>query len=100
MPKQTEHLTFTFVTDGVESALTQASAAAGDRAVTVVGGASVVQELLNAGLADELRVDVMPVVLGSGVRLLDNVAAERVQLEKLDVQDLGQRTTLRFRFSR
>ncbi|WP_338202617.1 dihydrofolate reductase family protein [Candidatus Nephthysia bennettiae] len=64
MPKQNEHLTFTFVTDGVESAVAQARTAAGDRAVQVVGGAGVVQQLLSAGLVDEFRVDVMPVAAG------------------------------------
>jgi len=64
VPKQNEHLTFTFVTDGVESAVAQARTAAGDRAVQVVGGAGVVQQLLSAGLVDEFRVDVMPVAAG------------------------------------
>jgi dihydrofolate reductase len=96
-PKQDERLTFTFVTDGVASAIQQARAAAGDGAVQVVGGASVVQQLLRAGLVDELRVDVMPVVLGGGLRFLENVDPERVQLEKIDVQEVGARTSLRFR---
>jgi RibD domain-containing protein len=54
----------TFVTDGVASAIHQAKRAAGDKNVQVVGGASVVQQLLRGGLVDELRVEVMPVVLG------------------------------------
>ena len=54
-PKQDNRLTFTFVTDGIKSAVAQATAAAGDRAVTVVGGPNVVQQLLHAGQADELR---------------------------------------------
>ena len=95
-PKQDEHLRFTFMTDGVGSAIEQARAAAGDRAVQVVGGASVVQQLLRAGLVDELRVDVMPVVLGGGLRFLESVDPERVQLEKVDVQEVGARTSLRF----
>ena len=69
MPKQDEHLTFTFVTDGVESAIAQATAAARDKAVQVVGGISVIQQVLRAGLADELHLDVMPVLLGTGRRL-------------------------------
>jgi dihydrofolate reductase len=96
-PEQDERLTFTFVTDGVASAIEQARAAAGDRAVQVVGGASVVQQLLRARLVDELRVDVMPVLLGGGIRLLENIDSERVQLEKSDVHDLGPRTSLSFR---
>jgi dihydrofolate reductase len=64
-PKQDEHLTFTFVTGGVESAVAHAKAAARDKAVQVVGGVSIAQQLLDAGLVDELHVDVMPVFLGS-----------------------------------
>jgi dihydrofolate reductase len=96
-PKQDEQLTFTFVTDGVESAVEQAKAAAGEKAVQVVGGAGVVQQLLRAGLVDELHVDVMPVLLGEGLRLFENVDPERVKLEKKDVQEIGPRTSLEFR---
>jgi dihydrofolate reductase len=95
-PKQDEHLTFTFVTDGVESAVAQASTAAGDKAVQVVGGVDVTRQLFEAGLADELRVDVMPVLLGGGLRLFED-GLEHVQLEKLGVQEVGQRTSLTFR---
>lgn len=98
-PKQDEHLTFTFVTDGVESAVAQATAAAGDKAVQVVGGVDVTTQLLEAGLADELRVDVMPVLLGGGLRLFED-GLEGVQLEKLDVQEVGQRTSLTFRIKK
>ena len=98
-PKQDEHLTFTFVTDGVESAVSQATAAAGDKAVQVIGGVDVTRQLLEAGLADELRVDVMPVLLGSGRRLFDN-GLEDVQLERLGVQEVGPRTSLTFRIRR
>jgi dihydrofolate reductase len=96
-PKQDEHLTFTFVTDGVESAVAQAMAAAGDKAVQVVGGVSVTEQLLLAGLVDELHVDVMPVLLGAGLRFLDHAGLERVELEKLGVQEVGARTSLSFR---
>jgi dihydrofolate reductase len=99
-PKQDEHLTFTFVTDGVESAVAQAKAAAGTKAVQVVGGASVIQQLLRTGLVDELHVDVMPVLLGAGLRLFDDKTLEGVGLEKIDVRETGQRTTIRFRVKR
>lgn len=95
-PKQDEHLTFTFVTDGVESAVDQASAAAGDKAVQAVGGVSVVQQLLRAGLVDELHWDVMPVLLGAGLRFFAE-HGESLQLEKIGVQEVGARTSLRFR---
>jgi dihydrofolate reductase len=65
--------TFTFVTDGIESALEQARAAAGDGDVAIAGGASTVQQYLAAGLLDELYLHIVPVVLGAGERLLENV---------------------------
>jgi len=68
--------TFTFVTDGIESALEQAQAAAGERDVAVGGGASIARQFLNAGLVDELRLHVLPVLLGSGLRLFENHLAE------------------------
>src|SRR3989442_15793530 len=64
-PKQDEHLTFTFVTDGLESAVAHATRAAGDGAVLVIGGVTFARAVLRAGLADELRIDVMPVLLFS-----------------------------------
>jgi len=61
-----------FVTDGIESAVTQAKAAAGSKSVGV-HGADTIQQLLNAGLLDEIAVDIAAVFLGSGVRLFDNL---------------------------
>ena len=63
--------TYTFVTDGIESALEQARAAAGDDDVLVAGGAEVVQQYLRAGLLDEIQLHVAPVLLGGGARLFD-----------------------------
>lgn len=98
-PRRNDRLWFTFVTDGLASAVRQASAAAGDRAVSVIGGASVNQQLLAAGLVDELRVDVMPVLFGAGTRLFDGTPSG-VRLEKTTVQEFGARTQLRFRVLR
>jgi dihydrofolate reductase len=61
-----------FVTDGIESALEQARAAAGVRDVVVGGGASAAQEYLGAGLLDELEIHLVPVLLGGGTRLFDD----------------------------
>ena len=63
--------TFTFVTDGIASAVEQARAAAGDKNVAVAGGGSLVRQVLAAGLLDELELHIVPVVLGTGMRLLD-----------------------------
>jgi dihydrofolate reductase len=99
-PKENERLTFTFVTDGVESAVAQAVAAAGEKAVTVIGGVDVIRQLLRAGLVDELHVDVVPVLLGSGIRFLDDPSLAGIRLEKAAVIEAGPRTSLRFRVVR
>jgi dihydrofolate reductase len=67
--------TFTFVNDGVESAIAQAKEAAGDRDVSIGGGASTVQQALAAGLLDELQISFAPLLLGGGVRLFDDLPA-------------------------
>lgn len=97
-PKETENLTFTFVTDGIESAISHAKAAAGDKEVNIIGAASTAQQCLEAGLADELHVDIMPVFLGGGLRPFEGIEEEQVQLERIRVMELpGGRTHLRFR---
>ena len=65
--------TFYFVTDGIESAMRQAQAAAGARDVVIGGGANVIQQALRAGLVDELELHLVPIVMGSGERLLDKL---------------------------
>src|ERR687883_1635912 len=70
--------TFHFVTDGIESALAQARAAAGDRDVSIAGGASTIRQYLAAGLIDELRLHVAPLLLGAGERLLDGLGDLKV----------------------
>ena len=69
--------TFTFVTDGIESALEQARAAAGDKDVTVAGGANVAQQYLAAGLLDELQIHIAPMLLGGGVGCSKAISAPR-----------------------
>jgi dihydrofolate reductase len=97
-PTETDDLTFTFVTDGIESAIRQAKAAAGNKEVNVIGAASTAQQCLKAGLADELHVDIMPVLLGGGLRPFEGLDAKQVQLERVRVMELpGGRTHLRFR---
>jgi dihydrofolate reductase len=75
---------YVFVTDGVESALAQAQAAAGDEDVEVGGGAEVVRQFLNARLLDELHIHLVPVLLGSGgVRLLEGVDPTELELARV-----------------
>jgi dihydrofolate reductase len=90
--------TFTFVTDGIESALAQAHEAAGDADVAIAGGAGTVNQYLAAGLIDELRLHVAPVVLGAGERLFEGVAD--VDLERLDVSGTDLVTHLSYRVPR
>jgi dihydrofolate reductase len=87
--------TFNFVTDGIESALEQARAAAGDKDVSVAGGASAIQQFLNAGLIDDFELHVVPLLLGDGERLFDGVD---VNLERTRVLESPSGVThLKFR---
>ena len=73
--------TFTFVTEGIETALEQARRAAGGKDVSLAGGASVAQQYLAAGLVDEMEISVAPTLLGSGERLFDGVGDDLHGLE-------------------
>jgi dihydrofolate reductase len=90
-PKETDKLTVTFVTDGVESAIAKAKAAAGDKNVVLIG-ASINQQCMNAGLCDELHMGIMPVLLGGGLRLFEHMDAARITLEKIRTFEAGERT--------
>jgi dihydrofolate reductase len=88
--------TYTFVTDGIESALAQASDAAGDKAVHIGGGAEVAQQYLAAGLLDELQVHVAPVLLGGGVRLFGEGATGKLERTRVVESPTGV-THIRYR---
>ena len=90
--------TFSFVTDGIGSALAQAREAAGDGDVAIAGGGATVNEYLAAGLIDELRLHVAPVVLGVGERLFDGVGD--FDLERLDVSATDLVTHMTYRVIR
>ncbi len=90
--------TFTFVTDGIESALEQARAAAGERDVQIAGGATAVQQYLAAGLLDQLYLHTVPVILGAGERLLDGVGDPA--LEVVDVVNGPGATHVKYRVVR
>jgi dihydrofolate reductase len=87
---------FTFVTDGVESAIRQARQAAGEKDV-VVSTASILQQGLKAGLIDEINLSVVPVLLGSGVRLFDHLGAKPIELEIIRAIQAPGVTHLAFR---
>ena len=75
--------TFSFVNDGIESALDRAREAAGDRDVRIAGGGATILEYLNAGLVDEFTIALAPVLFGAGVRLFEGVDASRIALEQV-----------------
>jgi dihydrofolate reductase len=87
--------TFTFVTDGIESAVEQARSAAGDKDVLVAGGAEAAQQVLRAGLLDEMQIHLAPVLLGGGTRLFHGVAD--LELEGTGVLGSPAATHLRYR---
>jgi dihydrofolate reductase len=87
--------TFTFVTEGIEAALEQARAVAGDRDVVIAGGASIAQQYLRAGLLEELQLHIAPILLGGGTRLFDD--GEPARLEPTRVVDSPAVTHLTFR---
>jgi dihydrofolate reductase len=95
-PKGNGKLSFTFVTDGIESAVSQAKNAAGGKDVQVIG-ANTIQQCLNAGLCDELQVDIMPILLGKGLRLLENIDTDKIKLERIKVEETTPaRTSITF----
>ena len=87
---------YTFVTDGVESAVEQAKIVAGDKGVAV-GAASIVQQCIKAGLLDEVTVNLVPVLLGDGVRLFDHLGPAPIELESTGVIEGSGVTHLSFR---
>jgi dihydrofolate reductase len=89
--------TYFFVTNGIESALAQARKAAGHKNVMVMGGANTIQQFLEAGLLDEMHLTLVPVLLGEGIRLFENMGTEHMELEKISVIDDPGVTHFRFR---
>lgn len=85
-PAGNDKLTLTFVTDGIESAISQAKTAAGDKMVQIIGGADTIQQSLNSGLCEELGIDIMPVLLGKGLRLFENIDTDKIKLERTSVE--------------
>jgi dihydrofolate reductase len=88
--------TFSFVTDGIESALDQARAVAGDKDISLGGGASVVQQYLAAGLLDEMLISVVPIFLGGGARLFDNLGDAKPSLEQVEAIEAPGVTHIRY----
>jgi dihydrofolate reductase len=89
--------TFTFVTDGIERALEKAKAAAGGKDVSIAGGANAIQQYLKAGLLDEMQIHVVPVLVGDGRRLFEDLGTEPIELEGIRVIDSKDVTHVQFR---
>jgi dihydrofolate reductase len=89
--------TFHFVTEGIESALEQAKEAAAGKDVSLAGGAGVVQQYLAAGLLDEMLISVVPILLGRGARLFENLGDARPSLEQVQAVEAPGVTHIRYR---
>ena len=90
---------YTFVTGGIRAALELAREAAGDRAVSVGGGARVIQQFLAEGLADEMQVHIAPVLLGAGTRLFEHLGSSLPRLEQTRVRESENATHIRYRLA-
>ena len=88
---------YTFITDGIESALEKARAAAGEKDIVLNGGANAAQQYLKAGLLDEINLYLVHVLLGQGIQLFENIGTELIKLEKISVTEAPGVTHLRFR---
>lgn len=91
---------FNFVMDGVVSAVEKAKAAAGEKQVTVVGGANLSRQIIKAGLFDELELSLVPILLGEGLRFFDELGTLEIGLEKVSTLEAGGMTHLRYRVKR
>lgn len=89
--------TFVFVTDGITQAVRRAQAAAGGKDVLVMGGPTIAQEAVRAGLVDEIRLHVVPVLFGAGIRLFDDLGTRQIELEPIEVVASPGATHLCFR---
>ena len=94
---QNEQLTVTFVTDGIESAIKKAKAAAGDKQVMVVGGANTAQQCLRAELVDEIHIGIVPILFGEGLRFFEPLTNEHIELERIRIFESPTRTDMWFR---
>lgn len=88
---------YTFVSGGIEEAVAQAKAAAGNKVVGVGGGANLAQQLIRAGLLDEIHIALVPVLFGGGLRLFQHLGPDHISLETLEVIETPAVTHLRFR---
>lgn len=88
--------TYNFVMDGIEAALELARAAAGDKNVGIWGGANIIRQYLKAGLLDEMHIQLIPILLGDGIRLFESLDSDGIKLRKTSSIDTPSATHFRF----
>lgn len=98
-PKENDDLTITFVTDGIESAVLMAKAAAGERDVVVLG-ADAGQQALRADLVDELQIAIAPLLLGTGTRMFEHLEDMEIHLEKTRTIETDEQVEVYYKVSR
>jgi len=92
--------TFYFINDGIESALEKAKVSAKGKDVRIQGGGNIIQQFLNAGLVDEFCIHISPVILGSGIRLLDNIKKDKFDIEISEVIPSALTTHLKYKLTK
>jgi dihydrofolate reductase len=88
---------FTFVSNGIESAVAQAKAVADNKNIWIMGGATIAQQYVNARIPDEIHIHLIPVLLGNGTRLFDHPRSQSIELEKISVIESSAATHLQYR---
>lgn len=97
-PKENDKLTITFVTEGIEKAVELAKRAVGeDKDVVIIGGAQTAQQAIRSKVIDEIDVDIMPVILGGGLKLFEGGSVDAIQLEKIQVSEYRERISVKYR---
>lgn len=100
-PQGNDKLSFTFVTDGIEIAIHDAKKASADKDVLIIGGADTIQQCINSGLCDELQIDIMPMLLGKGLRLFENIDTDKIKIERTKVEETTPlRTSITFKVTK
>lgn len=97
-PQENDNLKITFVTEGIEKAVELAqSVVAEDKDIVIIGGAQTAQQAIDCHVFDEFQLDIMPIILGGGLKLFDGKIMETIQLEKIEVKEGKERVTVKYR---
>lgn len=97
-PQENDNLKITFVTEGIEKAVELAqSVVAEDKDIVIIGGAQTAQQAIDCHVFDEFQLDIMPIILGGGLKLFDGKIMETIQLEKIEVKEGKERVTIKYR---